>query len=238
MGALMHNSHIPQDLIDRVVKRRGKEHIHEDLTPTKTAFVVVDMQNAFMPGPLAYSPCAMAANIAPQINRLAQIVRETGGVVVWIQNVCTPGDKITWSNAINSVTHERAQKSFAALARGSEGYALSPLMDARPDDLYVEKHRFSAFIQGSSDLDAILREHGVDTVLIGGTVTNACCESTARDAMMLNYKVVMVSDCNAADNDDEHNASLRAIYRTFGDVMDSNMAAESLQRRSNMRAAV
>jgi len=233
----MHNSYIPQDVIDRVVKRRGKAHIHEDLTPTKTAFIVVDMQNAFMPGPLAHAPCAMAPNIVPQINRLAQIVRDTGGIVVWIQTACTPGDKITWSNAHNIVTHERAEKRFAALARGSDGYALSPLMDARPDDIYVEKHRFSAFIQGSSDLDAILREHGVDTVLIGGTVTNVCCESTARDAMMLNYKVVMVSDCNAADNDDEHNASLRAIYLTFGDVMDSRMVAEGLQRRSNKRAA-
>jgi ureidoacrylate peracid hydrolase len=190
-----------------------------------------------MPGPLAHAPCAMAPHIVPQINRLAQAVRDTGGVVVWIQTACTPGDKITWSNAHNIVTHERAEKRFAALARGSEGYALSPLMDAKSGDLYVEKHRFSAFIQGSSDLDAILREHGVDTVLIGGTVTNVCCESTARDAMMLNYKVVMVSDCNAADNDDEHNASLRAIYLTFGDVMDSRMVAEGLQRRSNKRAA-
>jgi ureidoacrylate peracid hydrolase len=233
----MHTSHIPQDVIDRVVKRRGKEHIHEDLTPTKTAFIVVDMQNAFMPCPLAHAPCAMAPHIVPQINRLAQAVRDTGGVVVWIQTACTPGDKITWSNAHSIVTHERAEKRFAALARGSEGYALSPLMDAKSGDLYVEKHRFSAFIQGSSDLDAILREHGVDTVLIGGTVTNVCCESTARDAMMLNYKVVMVSDCNAADNDDEHNASLRAIYLTFGDVMDSRMVAEGLQRRSNKRAA-
>ena len=110
-------------------------------------------------------------------------------------------------------------------------------MDARPDDIYVEKHRFSAFIQGSSDLDGILREHGVDTVLITGTVTNVCCESTARDAMMLNYKVVMVSDGNAAENDEEHNATLRAVYLTFGDVMDSGMIIDLLQRRSNVRAA-
>ena len=83
----------------------------------------------------------------------------------------------------------------------------------------------------------MLRDLGVDTVLITGTVTNVCCESTARDAMMLNYKVVMVSDCNAADNDEEHNASLRAIYLTFGDVMDSGMVSDILRRRSNARAA-
>lgn len=233
----MHNSHIPPEVVDRVIKRRGKEHIHDDLTPSRTALIVVDMQNAFMPVPVAHAPCDMAPKIVPQINRLAAVVRETGGVVVWIQTACTAGDRIAWSNAHKIVGPERAQKRFTALERGSEGYALYPQMDARPNDLYVEKHRFSAFIQGSSDLDAILREKGIDTVLITGTVTNVCCESTARDAMMLNYKVVMVSDCNAADNDEEHNATLRAIYLTFGDVMDSTMLIDILKRRSNTRVA-
>lgn len=233
----MHNSHIDPDVIARVVARRGREHIHDDLTPSRTALIVVDMQNAFMPLPVAHAPCDMAPKIVPQINALAQAVRETGGVVVWIQTACTQGDKITWSNAHNIVSHDRALKRFSALERGSEGYALYKEMDARPDDIYVEKHRFSAFIQNSSDLDAILREKGVDTVLIAGTVTNVCCESTARDAMMLNYKVVMVSDCNAADNDEEHNATLRAIYLVFGDVMDSKMVTDILKRRSNTGAA-
>ena len=233
----MHNSHIPPEVVARVVKRRGKEHVHDDIMPSKTALIVVDMQNAFMPLPVAHAPCDMAPKIVPQINRLAQAVRDTGGIVVWIQTACTAGDKITWSNAHKIVSHDRALMRFAALERGSEGYALYKEMDAKPDDIYVEKHRFSAFIQNSSDLDAILREQGVDTVLITGTVTNVCCESTARDAMMLNSKVVMVSDCNAADNDEEHNATLRAIYLTFGDVMDSNMLIDLLKRRSNTRAA-
>lgn len=233
----MHNSHIPQEVIDRVVARRGREHIHDDLIPSKTALIVVDMQNAFMPVPVAHAPCEMAPKIVPQINTLAAKVRETGGKVIWIQTACTAGDKITWSNAHNIVRPERAEKRFTALERGSEGYALWPEMDARPEDLYVEKHRFSAFIQGSSDLDAILREHAIDTVLITGTVTNVCCESTARDAMMLNYKVVMVSDGNAADNDEEHNATLRSIYLQFGDVMDTNMLIDIMNRRSNTRVA-
>lgn len=233
----MHTIDIPQDVIDRVVKRRGKEHVHDDLTPSKTALVVVDMQNAFMPVPVAHAPCDMAPKIVPSINRLAETVRETGGVVVWIQTACTSGDKVTWSNAHNIVRPDRAEMRFAALERGSEGYALWPEMDARPDDIYVEKNRFSAFIQGSSELDAILRELGVNTVLITGTVTNVCCESTARDAMMLNYKVVMVSDGNAAENDEEHNATLRSIYLTFGDVMDTDMLVDLLKRRTNTREA-
>ncbi len=227
----MHNSHIPPEVVERVTRRRGRAHIHDDLAPARTALLVVDMQNAFMPGPLAHAPCAMAPEIAPAINALAGVVRATGGLVVWIQTACTDGDRIAWSIAHDMVRPERAQMRFRALERGSEGYALSPLMDARADDLFVEKRRYSAFIQGSSDLDAILRAKGIDSVLVTGTVTNVCCESTARDAMMLNYKVVMVSDCNAADNDEEHNASLRAIYLTFGDVMESGMVADALRKR-------
>jgi len=233
----MHNVHIPEEVKERVIKRRGKEHIHDDLIPSKTALVVVDMQNAFMPVPVAHAPCDMAPKIVPAINRLAQAVRDTGGVVVWIQTVCTDADKITWSNGHKIVRPERAEMRYAAMERGSEGYALWPEMDARPEDLYIEKHRFSAFIQGSSDLDGVLRELDIDTVLITGTVTNVCCESTARDAQMLNYKVVMVSDGNAAENDEEHNATLRSIYLTFGDVMDTDMLVDILKRRSNTRTA-
>lgn len=59
----------------------------------------------------------------------------------------------------------------------------------------------------------------IDTVLITGTKTNICCESTARDAMMLDFKVVMVSDCLAALSDHEHQAALENIIQQFGDVL-------------------
>ena len=84
------------------------------------------------------------------------------------------------------------------------------------------KYRFSAFIQGSSDLPARLKAGGFEYVLITGTVTNVCCESSARDAMMLNFKTIMVSDCNSAHSDAEHTATLAAFYAIFGDVMDAN----------------
>ena len=91
------------------------------------------------------------------------------------------------------------------------------------EDLHIDKQRFSAFLPGSSDLATLLRGRGIDTVLITGTVTNVCCESTARDAMMMNFKTVMVTDGNAAANDEEHNASLIAFYLTFGDIMSTDM---------------
>ena len=82
----------------------------------------------------------------------------------------------------------------------------------------MEKRRFSAFIQGSSDLHAILRERGIDMIMVTGTLTNVCSLTTALDAMMLNYKVLMVSDANAALSDDTHNAALATFCELFGDV--------------------
>ena len=78
--------------------------------------------------------------------------------------------------------------------------------------------------QDSSNIEEILRGRGLDTVLITGTVTNVCCESTARDAMMLNYKVIFLSDANAANSDAEHNATLATVLRVFGDVVSTDEA--------------
>ena len=85
----------------------------------------------------------------------------------------------------------------------------------------VFKNRYSALIAGASNLEALLREAGIDTLLIAGTKTNVCCESTARDAMMLGFKAVMLSDCCAALSDDEHQATLETFIQQFGDVMTS-----------------
>ncbi len=81
--------------------------------------------------------------------------------------------------------------------------------------------RFDAFMPNSSDLDAILRQRGIDTLIITGTVTNVCCESTARDANMLGYKVVFVTDATAAFTDEEHNAALLSMAAVFAEVRDT-----------------
>jgi ureidoacrylate peracid hydrolase len=194
----MHPFSVPQSVIDRVVARRGREHVNENLDPAKTALVVVDMQNAFMLPGVAHALCPMAEKIVPNINRLARAVRESGGTVVWIKTTFKQDALKNWSTYFEMVTPQQGAKRIAALTAGSKGHELWAALDVRPADLIVEKARFSAFIQGSSDLADALRNRGIDTVLITGTVTNVCCESTARDAMMLNFKTIMVTDGNAA----------------------------------------
>ena len=66
-------------------------------------------------------------------------------------------------------------------------------------------------------------------MLITGTVTNVCCESTARDAMMLDFKVVMVADCCAALSDEEHTVSLENVIQQFGDVRNASQVIDLLQ---------
>jgi ureidoacrylate peracid hydrolase len=97
----------------------------------------------------------------------------------------------------------------------------------------VLKNRYSALIQGSSQLERQLRGMGIDTVLIAGTKTNVCCESTARDAMMLDFKVVMVEDCCAALSDDEHRSALENVIQQFGDVMTASEVLARLRQIEN-----
>jgi ureidoacrylate peracid hydrolase len=173
----------------------------------------------------------------PNINRLAAAVRETGGAVVWVRTTFTEQALRDWSTYFAMVTPERTRARIEALTSGTKGHAFWSELDLRADDPVVEKNRFSAFIQGSSDLAELLRARGLDTVLVTGTVTNVCCESTARDAMMLNFKTVMVSDGNAAATDAEHNASLVAFYLTFGDVMSTDEVIACLRRQAGRLAA-
>jgi ureidoacrylate peracid hydrolase len=226
----MHKVFIPQSVIDRVVTRRGREHVHDDLVPSRTALVVVDMQNAFMLPEVAHSPCLMAQEIVPNINRLAQAVRDTGGTVVWIKTTYTEETLANWSGLYGMLGPKGTEKRARALTANSKGHELWAALEVQAADLIVEKNRYSAFIQGSSDLAAILRERSLDTLLITGTVTNVCCESTARDAMMLNFKTIMITDGNAAVTDDDHNASLSNFYLTFGDIMSTDFAIDCLKR--------
>jgi ureidoacrylate peracid hydrolase len=110
----------------------------------------------------------------------------------------------------------------AAFAPGSFGHALWHELEVLPGDLKVLKRRFGAFVPGSSELHDILQARNIDTIIVTGTATNVCCESTARDAMMMNYKVIFVSDGNATSNDDEHNAALGNMLAMFADVMSTD----------------
>jgi ureidoacrylate peracid hydrolase len=233
----MHKIEMPQWAIDRTLERRGRLHVHDDLDPRKTALVVIDLQNAFMVEEVAVSFVPVAVDIVPNVNRLAAAVRRTGGKVFWLRHTMDAEGMSTWSEYLRMLSPETREGQLKNLAPGSRGHALYPALDVKPEDEVVDKSRFSAFVQGSSDLPQRLRAQGCDTVLITGTVTNVCCESSARDAMMLNFRTVMVSDANAARSDTEHNATLAIFYAIFGDVMDTSYLIERLEANAAARIA-
>jgi ureidoacrylate peracid hydrolase len=228
---------IADAVVERVVARRGGEHCFADLDPARTALVVIDLQHAFMTDGVGHAVCPAARDIVPAVNRLAAAVREAGGGVFWIQMTHDARCLDDWSVAHEMASPAMREKRDAALSEGTLGHQLWPGLDLRPEDEIVKKYRYSAFMPGTSELPGRLRARGFDTVLITGTVTNVCCESSARDANMTNFRTIMVSDGNAAATREEHDASLTAFYNIFGDVMDTDMIVDALKRARAARAA-
>ena len=101
--------------------------------------------------------------------------------------------------------------------------------EVHDEDLLVEKTAPSAIFPGRCPLPDRLNARSIDTVLITGTVTNVCCESSARDASTLGYRVIMVADANSARRDEDHNATLYTIYRTFGDVRTTDEVVDLIR---------
>jgi len=232
----MHRLALSETAVARVVSRTGKLHPFDTIDPRRTALLVVDMQNYFVKqGHLGEVP--LAREIVPNINRLAADLRGRGGHVVWIRNG-TAGTRDSWSNFHDwMVTPERMKRRYESMEESHDGFAFWHLNDIRPEDTTLTKTRYSAFIRGASDVERHLRDRAIDTVLITGTATNICCESTARDAMMLNFKTVMVADGLAAGTDEEHNASLSALYGQFTDVQTVDEVLQSLDRGERTSAA-
>jgi ureidoacrylate peracid hydrolase len=232
----MHNYVIPAFIKDRVIRRQGKLFSHDIVEAERTALVVVDMQNYFVAEGFPLE-VPMSRQIVPHINRLANALRAAGGTVVWIQTTSSGALK-HWANHHNRMlTPEKSKTRLEQLAEDSKGFALYDALETSPADLYIKKNKYSAFIQGSSDIDARLRSRGVESLLITGTVTNVCCESTARDAMMLDYRVIMISDGNASLTDEEHAATLNNFLCVFGDVMTTDETIDRLVPAAARRTA-
>lgn len=223
----MHEFKLSEEAVARAMERQGRPHSVTSLDGSSTALVVVDMQRYFMEEPYA-GACPVATEVVPMVNELACRVRDNGGTVVWLQMKADSRDGSTWKSLRERFGGDAARARWDALQPDARGYELWPELDVRAGDLRIVKDRYSAFIAGSSDIDSALRSRDVDTLLIAGVATNACCESTARDAMMLDYRVLMVSDACAAGTDEEHAAALNNFYLFFGDVQTTSEVLELL----------
>jgi ureidoacrylate peracid hydrolase len=226
---MMHAIDIAPDILARARGLRGgREALFPKIDPARTAHLVIDMQNGFSePGALV--EVATARDIVPAINRISRAVRDAGGVNIFVQFIVDDRSLSEWRVFYGGVfTQELTQAMRETFAPGSHGHALRADLDIGLDDLTVDKARFGAFVPGTSGLEAMLQERGIDTLIISGCATNCCCEGTAREAMQRDYRVVLVSDATAALTDIEHNAALNSLSAIFADVVPTEAVLGAL----------
>ncbi len=203
----------PQYVIDRVLAKRGRLTVFDHFDPVKTALLVIDMQNFYV------GEIASVIKIIPNINAIAAQLRVQGGLVVWLGMSAGADGQSRWPVYHDHFfTPEKGANHRDQLSPGHTGHEFHANLDIRPADEIVYKSRFSPFIAGASNILDVLRARRIDNLIVTGTATNMCCESAARDAMMLDYKVIMVCDANGARFDEDHLAGLTSFYQSFGDV--------------------
>ena len=141
------------------------------IIPEKSAMIVVDMQNDFVQeGAPIEVPRARA--MVPRLNRLLDVCRARNILVIYIHHVIRGGE----IDAGRLADHHAAIRNNQAIIEGTPNVEIYREMKPRPGDLVVAKPRYSAFY--GTDLETILLSKGIDTLIIGGTVTNVCCDST------------------------------------------------------------
>lgn len=194
------------------------------ITAKNTALIVVDMQNIWVhPRGSRYLP--MSEDIVPKIQQLLQFCRSRQVPVIYLHTTKRKdlADVGIFAD-IKPQTHD-AEDEWSNF-EGSPGAELYEPVKPAAGDILVKKFRYSGFY--GTQLENLLRALGRDTIAITGVATNVCCDSTARDGAMRDFKVLFLSDCNASFTQEEQQATLNNFDKHFGVVMDSNVLMAKL----------
>ena len=217
-------------------KRRGRYHLFDRLDPARTALVVIDMQTAFCaPGAPAEVPASRG--IVEPINGLTAELRSLGVPVIWVLHANSRiGGKSDWELFFNTIVADDVREQTLESLTAAKQSVWAALVTAPAD-----QHGAEEPLQ-RLDPGLVRRSSGCCAAWAStpfwsrAPKTNVCCESTARDAMMLDFKVVLVEDCCAALSDDEHRSALENVIQQFGDVMTADEVLMRLRRLENDRA--
>jgi len=203
----------------------------------RTALIIIDMTNDFLKeGAVLEVP--RAREIIPRLKELIELCRNRGIPIVYTSHIHHPdGRDMGIMQEIWSVHRDR--KACLSGTPGPDIWADIKPMGA---DIVVYKHRYDAFY--NTDLEIMLRGLKVDTLIFAGTVTNLCCDSTARSAMFRDFRVIFLSDLNAAEDIPAYNGGVipasdvqRVVLSTialgFGEVISSK---ELIDRLGSLRS--
>ncbi|MET0771541.1 MAG: cysteine hydrolase [Candidatus Limnocylindrales bacterium] len=190
------------------------------IDPERTALVVVDMQNDFVrAGAPQEVPDARAT--IPVIRTLIDAFHDLGRLVVYTRFVAGPGETLMWlwSPELAAPLHSclpGMYRAYADVVGEREGPAVIDELSPLPGDEVVDKYGYGAFHR--TRLHDVLLAHGVDTVVVVGTVTQICVDETVRGAFELGLKAVLVRDAVSSFDRELHEATIRNVAMKFGRV--------------------
>jgi ureidoacrylate peracid hydrolase len=190
---------------------------NELLAPTKTAVIVVDVQNDYChpEGALAQRGADVSdvKEMMPNLHELLQSARKYEVPVIFIQ---TFHERATDSEAWTGRSGGRSLEVCRTGTWGAEFFEVVP----QSSEIIVNKHRYSAFI--NTRLDTVLRTLRIESLVMTGVSTNVCVESTARHGFMLDYNIALVNDACASTSRAAHDMTLENIDGYFGSVISTN----------------
>ena len=179
--------------------------------PSKTALIIIDLQNCFVEGYPISSPDAPL--ILQRLNRLAEICRENGIQVIHTAHVLRPD-----GSNIGVLAETIPAVRDGLINEGAVSAEFHKDLVIKPEDILLYKPRFGAF--HGTDLELILRSKGIDTTIIGGITTNVCCETTAREGNARDFRVLFLSDgtCCFGVGDLSHEEIQKVVCANLGHV--------------------
>lgn len=198
------------------------------LKPGKTALVIIDMQNDFVKdnGYLGKKgqELGMVQDTIPEMSKLLDSCRKAGATVIY-----TKTEHHRYTNTENWVSRT-PQKSLdpSLCIPGTWGAEIIDELKPLENEPVVPKHRYDAFLD--TDFHLVLRAAGIENIVIVGTQTNLCVDSTARSAYMRDYVTIIAEDCVSTPETEFHQPFLDNFRKNFGYVMP---AGEIISRLSS-----
>lgn len=195
------------------------------LDTRKAALVIIDMQN-FSCAPDGGAPLPRIREAVARINQLADFCREKGVPVIWVRQTFTSTGARD-DGGLFSLFHDKSH-TMSMMNRGVGTEVYSGMHFDPVRDHVAFKNRYSAFLSSPPELKEKLGSLKRTQLIIAGVAANVCVESTFRDAMQLDYEVVLVSDGTAAASDAFMESTLGNARLYFGDVLTAAEVMEAL----------